>query len=407
MKSIQNHELILIEKQLKTLIGSRLNVILFDEQCLQLQVFLKGQSYIIHANLDLNKPYLFFAKAGEVKPIKPKVKPITLFIKSHCIGQKMSDFKTELNKGRVLKILFANGAEIELRLFPKGVNVGAKCEGKEIWAKAPKPLSEMPVTEADTEARSNLDFFKLWTQQVPKNEIKQISPLDIIKKKYIALEKVIKQKKEIEKNIYEQVAKSLEENQSFDIEEPFKKFINTEESIYENINTLYQKSKKEKLKLTGYNERIAQLEAEIQKLSSGDSLEPTENKSSNEKNQSLLSQSLSRGRTKVFNELVKGYIGKSGKDNLALLRKSKPWYIWMHLKDVPGSHLILELPRGQSVSAELIKEAALWLISETEKNNEGIFEVQHTECRFIQPIKGDKHGRVTVKNQKVIRVKSK
>ncbi|MFN9065949.1 MAG: DUF814 domain-containing protein, partial [Bdellovibrionales bacterium] len=111
------------------------------------------------------------------------------------------------------------------------------------------------------------------------------------------------------------------------------------------------------------------------------------------------------------NREIKGFTaskGKSAQDNLALLRAAKAWDLWLHLRDYPGSHLILSLDKGQSVPQEVLNEAALWLAESSVKSKVKLsgmrFDVLVVECRFVRPIKGDKLGRVNYQNERVFTV---
>src|SRR5262249_19127485 len=104
------------------------------------------------------------------------------------------------------------------------------------------------------------------------------------------------------------------------------------------------------------------------------------------------------------------YMGASAKDNLALLRAAQPWDLWLHLKDYPGAHVILRRLRGKEVPTAEIQRVARWLASETQASKRelrpgDVFEVQVAECRYVRPIKGDRIGRVTVGEHKVLRIK--
>jgi predicted ribosome quality control (RQC) complex YloA/Tae2 family protein len=104
------------------------------------------------------------------------------------------------------------------------------------------------------------------------------------------------------------------------------------------------------------------------------------------------------------------YMGRSAKDNLALLRSAQAWDLWLHLKDYPSAHVIIRRPRGQEISQEEIARTARWLAQEATASKRELragdtFEIQFAECRYVRPIKGDRLGRVTVLNPKVLRLK--
>lgn len=401
LKSIQLNELISIGKELLELNSARLNEVSFDGVNIQFLFYKNGEKYLLHFCLDLSKPFLFFAKEPETKKIKSVKKPIILFLKSHFIGKKIKTLKVFPIEGRVLKLFFEDEKEIEVRLFPKGSNLCARALGKEIWIR--KPIDTKVLAPKDEGpyglTRTNKDFLDFWNGIKTEKIKSELNPIEELKKRHKALEKVKTHRDEILKNKYQKVAEFINSNQSLDVPNEYQNFVNLDLSIYENINTLYAKAKKERDKIIGYDKRIADLEEEIQKISSGEFIFKEKSKAQN-----LFVETKGKGRTKNLSASVRAYLGKTGLDNLSLLRKAKPWYLWMHIKDVPGAHMILEYPRGFKIDNDTLRQASQWLINETQKEA-GFYEVQYTECRFVQPIKGDKKGRVTVRNQQVLRIK--
>lgn len=99
-------------------------------------------------------------------------------------------------------------------------------------------------------------------------------------------------------------------------------------------------------------------------------------------------------------------MGKSAQDNVDLLRKSRAWDIWLHLKDYPSAYAILHRQKGQAVSDQTVLVAAKWLIKEgigAKKNLSGSkLSVVFVETRHVRPMKGDKLGRVTYHNAREI-----
>ena len=96
----------------------------------------------------------------------------------------------------------------------------------------------------------------------------------------------------------------------------------------------------------------------------------------------------------------KAYFGKSGRDNLKLLRKSRAWDLWVHIKDHPGSHAIVFRPKAHLVTDEELQRVASRLVELSfGPRAHGLkgdgFEFLVSECRYVHPIKGDQLGRVT------------
>jgi len=214
-----------------------------------------------------------------------------------------------------------------------------------------------------------------------------------------------------EDNIWLKAGLWLKENLDYEtIPKEFKDIIDPSQSHSRNIKTCFEKAKKNKAKITGTLHRVQQLQAEIEVLENQLAHpEKLSKKTTPAKStlKSLHKISDSQGRTHEWGAF-RLYIGRSGADNLRLLRKAKSWYLWLHIKDYPGAHGILERPRGplESVELEVIKKAALAVIKQSVTSDKsGVFDVIYAECRYVRPVKGAKAGQVTLSHEKVISVR--
>ena len=95
-----------------------------------------------------------------------------------------------------------------------------------------------------------------------------------------------------------------------------------------------------------------------------------------------------RGKTVVLPE-GRVFVGKSGAENLKLLRRAKAWFLWIHIKDYPGAYGIIERNKNKKVSAESMKIAALAVVRQSlPKGQKGKFDVIYAECRYVRPSRG-------------------
>lgn len=151
-------------------------------------------------------------------------------------------------------------------------------------------------------------------------------------------------------------------------------------------------------------ERIQVLKQEIEKLKMELAEIPFEMVAQAKESigQKIMQKSESKGRRLKLSEQMDAVMGKTAKDNLALLRQAQPTDLWLHLKDEPSAHVIIVKPKNLEVPQNLIQKASEWLIAEmfSKKKDRfgGRFQVIAVECRHVRPIKGDKHGRVTYHN---------
>lgn len=96
-------------------------------------------------------------------------------------------------------------------------------------------------------------------------------------------------------------------------------------------------------------------------------------------------------------------VGKGAADNDTLsLRVGRPHDLWLHAKDRTGAHVILVIPKGQSMTAEELIDAAHLAAHFSEAREERIVDVQYTERRYIRKPKGSPPGAVMVDREKVL-----
>lgn len=101
-------------------------------------------------------------------------------------------------------------------------------------------------------------------------------------------------------------------------------------------------------------------------------------------------------------------VGKSAKANDELLRRYS-WKedLWLHAKDVSGSHAILKYQPGLNFSGPTIERAAELAAYYSKNKNESLSAVIYTPCKFVRKVKGSAPGAVMVDKEKVVMVHPK
>lgn len=279
---------------------------------------------------------------------------------------------------------------LQIHLIPKAPNVVAAINGKSVsWEKPKEFLSHQRPEEISVE----IDWAE-WSEETLRS---LFLPNEKNKKK-IDVDprlKVIQKKQKALLTLREQLEQPLEEEQRSLGEDRMAqgKFLEAEEA--------FQKAKDLKRKRAGTLERVAVLEKELKVLNKNlreEAFVPSlQEQPAGKKQKSLMEKSEAKGRRLALESGAEAWIGKSGKDNLALLRKAQAWDLWLHLKDYPGAHAIISHPKNTQVTQKEIQKVAEWVIRESLKheNMGGKYEVVVVECRFVRPIKGDKLGRVS------------
>jgi len=99
------------------------------------------------------------------------------------------------------------------------------------------------------------------------------------------------------------------------------------------------------------------------------------------------------------------WIGKSAKHNDLLLRDHS-WKedLWLHAKDVSGSHVLIKYQAGRPFPGRVIERAAELASYYSKRKNESVCPVIYTPRKFVRKRKGDPPGSVVVEKEKVIMV---
>ena len=98
-------------------------------------------------------------------------------------------------------------------------------------------------------------------------------------------------------------------------------------------------------------------------------------------------------------------IGKGAKQNDQMLQTSS-WKedLWLHVKDGPGSHVLIKHQAGKTFPEKIIEAAAQLAAFYSKRKNEALCPVIYTPRKFVRKRKGDSPGAVIVEKEKVILV---
>ncbi|WP_052429916.1 NFACT RNA binding domain-containing protein [Sporocytophaga myxococcoides] len=98
-------------------------------------------------------------------------------------------------------------------------------------------------------------------------------------------------------------------------------------------------------------------------------------------------------------------VGKSAKANEELTFKTgKKDDLWLHAKDVAGSHVIIQQRPGQNYPIPVIERAASLAAFYSKRKTDSLCPVMYTQKKFVRKIKGAAPGMVKVEKETVIMV---
>ena len=98
--------------------------------------------------------------------------------------------------------------------------------------------------------------------------------------------------------------------------------------------------------------------------------------------------------------------GKTDADNdLLSLKIAKANELWFHVRGQPGSHVILRHPDGETPDRTTVKQAASIAAWHSKARKAGTVPVCYTEAKHVGKPLGAKPGTVTIKREKIVKVR--
>ncbi len=368
------------------------------------------------------------------QPGTKPLKPLALFIKAHFLEAELLQILRTQELGRAMELVFANDLQIKIYLWPKHANLIAFAQGKRVaWTKISEQKSaEIPEQALDqSHPRSLTEILLDWgtlSQMLPRARsaakgassppAPESSREQLEKQKQEKLKRLNRALSKVEEEIsvkretpWREAGDLLVSQQSMDLPEILLAFVDRRRSLSWNIENCFHRAKEAERKLSATLMRRDQLKAEIQQIESSpaEKLGPLGAIRTTKKGRGKRASEVSRAKFRQVN-LPSGLVarvGRSAADNMQILRESRAWDYWLHLRDHPGSHAIISRERKASVSDQDFISAGRALIEQTfsqkAKSQIGqVFTLIISECRHVHPIRGDKQGRVTFRNERTM-----
>ena len=99
------------------------------------------------------------------------------------------------------------------------------------------------------------------------------------------------------------------------------------------------------------------------------------------------------------------FIGKNSKNNDLLTQKHAfKEDLWLHAKDVSGSHVIIKYQSGKKFPKPVIEKAAQLAAYYSQRKTDSYCPVMYTPKKFVRKPKGAAPGAVIVEKEEVILV---
>ncbi|MEL6562248.1 MAG: NFACT RNA binding domain-containing protein, partial [Bacteroidota bacterium] len=184
-------------------------------------------------------------------------------------------------------------------------------------------------------------------------------------------------------------------------------------SPQKNAEYLYRKAKNQRLEIDKLYENLVNkedlkesIEAHIAKVSDIDSLKDLRKYA---KNHQLLKESSEAAEVEPFKKVVIGKwvicIGRNARSNDELTQKyTHKNDLWLHAKDVSGSHVVIKQIPGTTFSQDIIEKAAQLAAYYSKRKTDSLCPVIYTPKKYVRKPKGLAPGQVIVDREEVILV---
>lgn len=182
----------------------------------------------------------------------------------------------------------------------------------------------------------------------------------------------------------------------------------------DNLNFYYNKYNKGKRTISALNLRLSDIQNEIkyfeeikmfiEKENDFIGIEEIENELNLSDNRNKIKNKIKLNKTKKRELLsfdYKGFqifVGRNNKENEEIsFSKGQPNDIWMHIKDIPGSHVLI-LRNNQELPEDVLIYAANLACEYSKAKKGDKVTVDYCERKFVKKIKNSKPGNVTYTN---------
>lgn len=96
------------------------------------------------------------------------------------------------------------------------------------------------------------------------------------------------------------------------------------------------------------------------------------------------------------------WVGKNAKANDEILRMAHKDDLWLHARDVPGSHVIVRNKKGTTIPNPVKERSAQLAAFFSKAKTEALVPVMATERKYVRKVKGTAAGQVKVEREKTL-----
>ncbi len=91
-------------------------------------------------------------------------------------------------------------------------------------------------------------------------------------------------------------------------------------------------------------------------------------------------------------------------DRLSLrIARANDW--WFHVRGMPGSHVVLQVPDGEEADRAILKQAAAVAAYYSKARAGGVVPVSATQAKYVSKPRGAKPGTVEIRKEIVLKIR--
>jgi len=178
-----------------------------------------------------------------------------------------------------------------------------------------------------------------------------------------------------------------------------------------NAENYYRKSKNKQIELdklqeniTHKKQQLTQQQEELEKIKNIDNWKELKRYVQTEK---PVNESSNLPYHKHHIEGFEVLVGKNAKANDQLLKIANKDDMWLHARDVAGSHVVIRNRPGQNFPDPIIEQAASIAAWYSKRKTDSLCPVIYTPRKFVRKVKGSAAGQVHVDREQVVMVEPK
>jgi predicted ribosome quality control (RQC) complex YloA/Tae2 family protein len=188
-------------------------------------------------------------------------------------------------------------------------------------------------------------------------------------------------------------------------------------SPQKNAEVFYRKSKNRQIEISKLKELIVPREKEIAFVQHHISQIEPETELKKLRSKIMEASAVSKARAEKAESLpfhefeFKGYkiwVGKNAVNNdLLTFKFTFKEDLWLHAKDVAGSHVVIKYQAGKNFPKDVVERAAELAAYNSKRKTDSLCPVSYTSKKYVRKRKGDPAGAVVVEREHVILVEPK